>query len=167
MSPAKADQRPRTTLSSDLIRPSLGLLWRLIFPFLLQRLPDGFVANKPLSVRRHLARRVEARLAVRNLGDRFLLAHRSPIFVKSGLKVQATKPGRPVPYTNAAQTALISDGSTFAQLGIDVPVFVSSSVASRTSRISSLKTTSLSQSGLLPSTVSVPPSIRVTVKLRV
>src|SRR5487761_2078312 len=62
--------------------PCLGMtlrrLWRLVVDFLLQRLPDGFVADKPLCVRSLLTRRIEACLAVRNLGDWFLLAHRSP-----------------------------------------------------------------------------------------
>ncbi len=58
----------------------LRRLGRLVFGFLLERLPDGFIADETLFVRRFLTRRIEARLAVRNLGDWFLLAHRSPFF---------------------------------------------------------------------------------------
>ena len=60
----------------------------------------------------------------------------------------------------------MSDGSTAACGPIAPPVLASSSVGSRTVTISSVKTTSLPQSGLLPSTVSVLSSTLVTRKLQ-
>src|SRR5688572_29633736 len=69
------------TGGSNLVRDQpLRLLRRLVFDFLLQRLPDGFVADEALFIRRLLARRIEARHTFRNLSDRFLLAHRSLLF---------------------------------------------------------------------------------------
>src|SRR5512134_3637233 len=56
----------------------LRLLRRLVLHFLLERLPDGLESHESLFVRGQLARRVEGRLAVGNLGHGFLLAHGSP-----------------------------------------------------------------------------------------
>src|SRR5690606_33023458 len=65
----------------------LRLFRRLVFGFLLERLPDGLEADEPLFVRRHRARRHEARTSVGNLGLLgLLLAHVSPLL--------AVKPGR-------------------------------------------------------------------------
>ena len=72
-----------------------------------------------------------------------------------------------MPSAANAQTGRISDGSTSAPATIACPVRVSSSVASRTPNISSVKTTFRPHSGLLPSTVIFSSSIRVTTKLRV
>ena len=58
-------------------RTNLRLLRRLVFGFLLERFPDGFVTDKPLFGRRQLTRRIKRRVAVRNFGGGFLfLAHK-------------------------------------------------------------------------------------------
>src|SRR5690606_17743359 len=71
------------------------------------------------------------------------------------------------PLLASQERGLRRDGSTSAPATTGPPAFVSSAVASRTVRISSVKTTSRPQSGLLPSIVRVSLSIRVTRKLRV
>src|SRR5690606_10318436 len=54
----------------------LRLLRGLVLGFLVERLPDGLVADESLFVRRQLARRHVTRMAVGNLGGGlFLLAH--------------------------------------------------------------------------------------------
>src|SRR6185503_6260217 len=50
----------------------LGLLRRLVFGFLVERLPDRLEADEALLVRRHLARGQEARLSIRHFGGRLL-----------------------------------------------------------------------------------------------
>ena len=69
----------------ELRHGSLRPLWGLVLGFLLERFPDGFVTNKSLFVWLFLTRRQKACVAVRNFGDWFLLAHKSPFCIETGL----------------------------------------------------------------------------------
>src|SRR5690606_30738407 len=73
----------------------LRLFRRLVFGFLLERLPDGLEADEPLFVRRQRARRHETRTSIGNRGfGGLLLAHvLPPCVVKSGRHPQALAPG--------------------------------------------------------------------------
>src|SRR5690348_16117408 len=81
--PARPDGRMDSSqaiscAATDVDEKRLRLLRRLVLGFLLQRLPDGLVAHESLLVGRHLARRVEPRVAVGNLGLGLCVAHGSP-----------------------------------------------------------------------------------------
>src|SRR5689334_2405190 len=59
--------------------PELRFLWRLVFDFLLERLPIRLETDEALFARRHLARGQKTRAAIRNLGGGslwLLIAHK-------------------------------------------------------------------------------------------
>ena len=179
-----------TTRPAIFAPPVLGLFGRGVLDFFMERFPDGLVSHVTLLVRRFLPGCQKARFAFRDRTLGFCgLAHSLPLDGKWGAESpipsyptrnrssDRVKPG----YQDWIQhcTSFCAgcfhtiQSGTARQLfrsgaaSILPPYCISSSVASRTITISSLKITSRPHSGLLPSIVTVLASTLVTRKLLV